>query len=133
MDLIVPKPRLKVELKTVLIILAFCGISSMSALWVAVQRAPLFFFAYAFQTESKADSIRTAGMIRKSEAVTRDTLLHYMDRQFDQVKAVMIKIPAVRQSFTRTERIRLEAQRDSLDRERIFPRPPFERIPPWTH
>lgn len=119
-----PKPRMKVDLKTALVILGFLGFGSIGSLWLGAQRLAFFLLAGSFEKQAVADSLRTERQIHANN----EQIMFYVGHRFDRLETYVVKVPGVLRSFTVAERQRLQADSLRLEKERVFPPPPFERI-----
>jgi len=129
-----PKPRVKVDLKTVFLALSFLGVGSAAGLYGCAQRLAVIFLAGPFRAQSEADSIRTVQMIDRSVGAS-EVRLHadivdlkeHLNARSDRMEDLISRDPAIQRTFTQAEKERAEAERRRLDRARMFPNPEVRR------
>ncbi len=111
----------KPEIKSFIAVLAFLGMTPPAVIW-AFQRAPLFFFSYAFQAQAKADSIRTVRLIDARATDLETTLVSYMGKRFDRQERILVAIPGARRAFV-ADSLRAAQEAEVMARRlHMFPR-----------
>lgn len=112
------------HVRGILAALAFFGVTGVTLIRCGegiAQRGLLYVLAGPLAAQSRVDSIRTAHMIADTVAATVAPLRGHMDARFNRLEGYLIKVPQVRAATSAAERARIAAERDSLDRARLFP------------
>lgn len=122
------KPRVKVDLKTVLLWLGILGLPTVGSVYLAAQRGAVFLLAATFESYARADSARALRMIQKNTDSTNETIFMYMDSRFNRLESIVIRIPGAMRPISESERARIHADSLRMEKERFFPTPPFRRL-----